>query len=156
MEGVDLRKLQCLVAMKVYGEIHFVRDMVLDLFNYNISGCDFILQGRMTVWLVNNVELQAITRRSWRNLRHLWHFQWRSVRLCGWGHLNQGRSAGCNFKLGHPTCKIESLPYRTRRDRRVWCISCYHARYMTCSSFLMQRPTYVSCYHACYMTCSSF
>jgi len=48
MESVELRKLQCLVAMKVYGEIQFVRDTVLGLFNYTISGCDFILQGRMT------------------------------------------------------------------------------------------------------------
>ena len=35
-------------------------------------------------------------------------------------------------------------------------VSCYHTRYMTCSSFLIQQPAYVSCYHARYMTCSSF
>ena len=47
MESVELQKLQCLVVMKAYGEIHFVRDMVLGLFNYIISGSDFFLQGRM-------------------------------------------------------------------------------------------------------------
>ena len=59
MESVELLKLQCLVAIELYGEIHFVRDTVLGLFNYTIIGCDFILQGRMTEWLVNNVELQT-------------------------------------------------------------------------------------------------
>jgi len=48
MESVELLKLQCLVAIELYGEIHFVRDTVLGLFNYTIIGCDFILQGRMT------------------------------------------------------------------------------------------------------------
>jgi len=28
------------------------------------------------------------------------------------GHLNWDRSAGCSFKLGHPTYKTESLPCR--------------------------------------------
>jgi hypothetical protein len=62
MESVELRKLQCLVAMKAYGEIHFVIDMVLGLFNYTISGCDFILYGRMTERLVNNVECQTYSK----------------------------------------------------------------------------------------------
>ena len=48
VESVELRKLQCLVAMKLYGEIHFVWVMVLGLFKYTLSGCGFILQGRMT------------------------------------------------------------------------------------------------------------
>jgi hypothetical protein len=47
VESVELRKLQCLMGMKAYGEIHFVRDMVLDLFKYTLSSCYYILQGRM-------------------------------------------------------------------------------------------------------------
>jgi hypothetical protein len=48
MESVELRKLQCLLAMKAYGEIHFLWDMVLGLFNYTISVCDSIVQGSLT------------------------------------------------------------------------------------------------------------
>ena len=78
---------------------------------------------------------RRITKLSWRNLRRLWHFRWSSVRLCGWGYLNQGRSAGWYFKLGHPKFKTESLPNGPRRDWWVLCVSCYNARYTTCSYF---------------------
>jgi hypothetical protein len=45
MESVELYKLQCLASMKAFGEIYFVIDMVLALFNNAIGGSDYRLQG---------------------------------------------------------------------------------------------------------------
>lgn len=66
---------------------------------------------------MNNVELQTYNGAFLTLFEAFMAFAVKECAALWVGALNQGRSAGCNFKMGHPTYKTESLPYGTRRDR---------------------------------------